>query len=360
MLRTIAIAITVAALLPSSSLHAQWLNDPTPGIPRLADNKPNLAAPVPRTADNKPDFSGVWLAPLHPGYLVNIGADLEQADVQPNAAKLFNERLNNLGKDDPSTIGCMPLGPRHITGGGLGFRAKIIQTAAVIVILYEDLANRQIYMDGRQLPKQPIASFMGYSVGHWEGDELVVESRGFKDTTWLDYGGHPHSEALHIIERYRRIDFGHMHREVTVMDPETFTKPITIAAEMTLTPDTELLEYVCAETPRERFHLVGRTTKEKNVKVAPEILAKYVGVYDFQDANAFGIRTVNVKLSSGQLFVDFNGKGKVPLVPMSQTMFSPRLLGTYEFVMDDHGVVTHLLTHGVESTSKAIRRPDGR
>lgn len=356
-IRTIKIAVAVASLL-GAPVHAQWLNERTPGIPRSADGSANLAAPTPRTSDGKPDFSGLWLAPFHPGYLINLSADLAPADIQPWAARSFTERLNDLGKDDPGTIGCQPLGPRHITGGGPASRAKIIQSPTLIVVLYEDLAYRQIFMDGRKLPRNPHASFMGYSVGRWEGEELVVESAGFKDTTWLDFGGHPHTESLHITERYRRIDFGHIRRQITVTDPKTFSKPIMVASDMTLTPDTELLEYVCTETPRERFHLVGRTPEEQNVRIAPATLAKYVGVYDFEEVATFGIRTLDVSLSGSQLSVDFNGKGKVPLVPLSETMFSPRLLGTYEFVADERGTVTHLLAHGVESTSKAVRRRD--
>jgi hypothetical protein len=352
-------ATTLWALMLSTTSVAQWLSEPAQGIPRLASGQPNLKAPAPRTADGKPDLSGLWLVPLHPGYVINLAADLDTADVEPRAAQVFTQRMNDLGKDDPGTIGCMPLGPRHITGGGLASRAKFVQTPGLIVVLYEDLVHRQIFMDGRKLPKDPFASFMGYSIGHWEGDELVVESVGFKDVTWLDFGGHPHTEQLRMTERYRRTDFGHMRREITVVDPGMFRKPIVVAGEMTLTPDTELLEYVCAETPRERFSLVGRTAKEQQVRVAPEILAKYVGLYDFEGPNTFGIRTLNVTRAGDQLSVDFNGKGRVPLVPMSETTFSPRLLGTYEFVMDDNGVVTHLLVHGVEFTSRANRRRDG-
>lgn len=97
-------------------------------------------------------------------------------------------------------------------------------------------------MDGRQLERNPSAGFMGYSVGRWEGDERVVESNGFKDTTWLDFGGNPHSESLRIVERYRRTDFGHVRREITLTDPEAFKKPITVMSDLVLNPDTELLE----------------------------------------------------------------------------------------------------------------------
>jgi hypothetical protein len=349
--------VAAAALLFSTSLCAQWLNEPTRGIPRTSDGKPDLAAPAPRTADGHPDFTGLWQMPFHPGYVINVAADLDPADVKPWAAQAFDARLDNLGKDDPGTIGCQPLGPRHITGGGLVRLAKIVQTPAEIIVLFEDLNYRQIYLDGRVLPKNPNSSFMGYSVGHWEGEELLVESFGFKDTTWLDFGGHPHSEALRVTERYRRTDLGHIKRQVTLSDRQAYAKPITVDSDMTLNADTELLEYVCAETPRERFGLVGRSEAEKKVHVAPEVLQKYVGNYDFAGSSPpFGIRTITVSRSGGQLFIDFNGKGRTPLVALSQNMFSPRLLGTYEFVTDASGAVSHVLVHGVESTEQAVRR----
>ncbi|HKS57228.1 MAG TPA: hypothetical protein VJS12_18175 [Steroidobacteraceae bacterium] len=353
------LCLAATALLFSLPLYAQWLSEPTRGIPRTPEGKADLSAPAPRTAEGHPDFTGLWLAPFHPGYVINVATDLDPADVQPWAAKVFNERLDNLGKDDPGTIGCQPLGPRHITGGALVRMSKIVQTPAVIVVMYEDLNYRQIFLDGRALPKNPSPSFMGYSIGRWEGDELVVESTGFKDTTWLDFGGHPHSEQLRITERYRRTDFGHIRRQITLSDPEAFTKPIVVGSDMTLNPDTELLEYVCAETPRERFHLVGRSEAEKKVRVPVATLDKYVGDYDFAGNNTFGIRTATVTRSGAQLFIDFNGKGRTPLVPLSQNMFSPRLLGTYEFVSDEHGVVTHIMVHGVESSEKAVRRRKG-
>jgi hypothetical protein len=353
-MRTIVIAM--AAMLCGAPLSAQWLSEPTRGVPRLPDGRPNLSAPAPRTPDGKPDFSGLWLTPLHPGYVGNIAADLDPADVQPAAARIFDERMGDFGKDDPSTIGCLPFGPRHITGGGLLGRAKIVQTPALIVVLHEDLAYRQIFMDGRQLEPDPHPSFMGYSVGRWEGDVLVVESFGFNDRTWLDFGGHPHSPSLRITERYRRPDFGHVRREITVSDPQTFSKPIRIEAEMVFSADTELAEYVCAETPRDRFELTGRTAVEHAIEVAPELLARYAGVYDIADANAFGVRTLTVSVLNGRLVVDFNGKGRMPMVPLSQTVFTPRMLGTYEFVADARGVVTHILVSGVEGTVRAVRR----
>ena len=121
---------------------------------------------------------------------------------------------------------------------------------------------------------------MGYSVGHWEGETLVVESAGFNDRTWLDFAGHPHSESLRMTERFHRRDFGHLDVQVTLQDPGVYAKPWTVSAGGTLAADTELLEYVCAENEKDRSHLVGRTTEEKTVTVAPQVLAKYVGVYE--------------------------------------------------------------------------------
>lgn len=351
------IAVTVAALAFSAAAHAQWINERTPNIPRLADGKPNLTAPAPRTADGKPDFSGLWIATPDPAYLMNIAADLQPTDVQPWAQQQATERMNAYGKDDPAAIGCQPFGPRHIFGTMLNeaSRTKIVQTPGLILVLHEDLAYRQIFMDGRKLPKVTNPSFMGFSAGRWEGEELVVESEGFNDATWLDFGGHPHTQALHITERYRRVDFGHIQRRITLTDAKVFSKPITIASDLNLAPDTELLEYVCAETPPERNSFSGPA---QPVHVAPEILAKYVGEYAFEGANPFRYRTMTISLVDGQLYADFNGKGHVLMAPISDTMFSPRLLGTFEFVTDASGAVTHVMAHSIAASFKIVRRRD--
>jgi hypothetical protein len=148
-------------------LPAQWLNQPTPGIPRTPDGQPNLSAPSLKTPDGKPDLSGLWRLGVEIGVGANITTDLPSADIQPWVAALSRRRLEDFGKDDPEITGCMPGGPRHITRAGL---AKIIQTPELIAFLYEDLAFRQIFLDGRQLPQDPNPNWMGYSVGHWEGD----------------------------------------------------------------------------------------------------------------------------------------------------------------------------------------------
>lgn len=211
----------ILVLAVSLPLTAQWLHQPTVGIPRTPDGKPNLKAPAPRTAGNKPDLSGLWQK--RPGkYGNDIAADLTRGDVQPWAEALYQKHKEDLGKDSMSML-CVPWGPRFSTS----FLSKIVQTPGSILILQDDLSYRQIFMDGRELPKDPSPSFMGYSAGRWEGDALVVESIGFNDRTWLDGGGHPHTEALHLTERFRRTDFGHMSVELTLDDPKAYAKPWT-------------------------------------------------------------------------------------------------------------------------------------
>jgi hypothetical protein len=346
--------IALAALtLPSL---AQWLSQPTAGIPRTADGKANLAAPAPRM-DGKPDLSGLWRLGVEVGISANITAGMAPGDIQPWANALSRQRLEDFGKDDPEITGCKPGGPRHITHGGL---TKIVQTPGLIAMLYEDLSYRQIFLDGRQLPADPNPNWMGYSVGHWEGNILMVESAGFNDRTWLDFAGHPHTEALKITERYRRRDFGHLDLQVTLEDPAAYAKPLTVSAGGTLAADTELIEYVCAENEKDRPHLVGRTAEEKKVTFAPEILAKYVGIYEVRSPNQFDARAprnvFNITLSDGELFIDLQGKGNVPMIPLSETLFSPRLLGTYEFVKDEKGDVAYMLVHSAEEVLKAVRR----
>src|SRR5229473_4156045 len=277
---TIVIALT-AFVTP---LAAQWAQYRTPGIPRTADGQPNLAAPAPRTADGKPDLSGLWDM-IGDGAVGNVAVrkpgDLKPADIQPWAQALVQQRAENFGIENPH-YKCLPDGPNYSTGGGT---KRILQTPAMIVILQEDLTYRQIHMDGRALETDPNPSWMGYSVGHWEGETLVVESNGFNDRTWLDRNGHPHTEALRITERYRRKDFGHLEFKETLEDSAVYAKPWTVAINAQLVPDTELLEAVCNESTAGHEHWVGKASDDKvtEVKVAPAVLAKYAGTYREQD-----------------------------------------------------------------------------
>ncbi len=336
---------------------AQWLKYPTPGMPRTAEGKPNLAAPAPRTADGKTDLSGLWMLNAGPGHLANIAADLKPGEIQPWAEALYKQRLGDLGKDDPWTVECLPAGPRAILMGGNG-PARMIQTPSMLAVLYDDLSYRQIFLDGRALPADPNPSWMGYSVGRWEGDTLVVESTGFNERSWLDMGGHPHTESLRTTERFRRTTFGHIDVQVTYNDPKAYDRPWTTSFGVALAPDTEMLEYVCNENEKDRPHLIGRTAAEKKVTVSREILSKYVGVYEtvVSTGTAMIARTFNVTLSGDQLMIEIGGAGKLPLIPLSETTFSPRLLGTYEFVKDHRGVVTHLVAYSTEGDVKAVRK----
>ena len=269
-------------LAGATCANAQWLDHPDPRTPRMRDGKPNLSAPAPRASNGKPDLSGVWQAQgsqagealrvvgevrgsadlVDPGvdlqsvskYLLNILADFkpEEEPMRPEAAALFRQRSQTGGKDIP-TSHCLP--------GGVPFSTlitpfKMVQTPVEIVILLEDNnPPRQIYTDGRKLPASPEPSWMGYSVGKWQGDTLVVDTIGFNDRTWLDAFGHPRSESMHIVERFRRSNFGHMDIELTIDDSKMYTRPFTVKFPARLLPDTDTLESVCAENERDRSHL---------------------------------------------------------------------------------------------------------
>ena len=147
---------------------------------------------------------------------------------------------------------CLPLGVAATTSP---FReSRFVQTPTFIAMLNDDLTHRQIFMDGRQLEKDPNPSWMGYSVGRWDGDTLVVESNGFTERSWLDWDGHPHTESLRMTERYRRRDFGHMELQVTLEDPKVYAKPWTITIPMELVVDLEMLEFVCTENEKDSEH----------------------------------------------------------------------------------------------------------
>ena len=264
----------------SIGVHAQWLNYPTPGTPRTRDGKPNLTAPAPRAANGKPDLSGVWH--VHPAsvaemkrlfgddvtvtdvpgmeidtiskYALNILVDYkaDEAPMRPETAEIFRRHAAG---GDPLGL-CLPLGI-PITGL-VSEPTKIVQSPRMIVILYEsDGTHRQIYTDGRALPKeiaQP--AWLGYSAGKWAGETLVVESTGFNDKTWLDLIGHPHSEALRITERYHRRDFGHLDVEMTFDDPKMYTKPFTIKFTEDLWADSDIFENICNENEKDTVHSV--------------------------------------------------------------------------------------------------------
>ena len=314
--------VTVALTAP---IAAQWLNQPTPGIPRTPDGKPNLAAPAPRASDGKPDLSGLWNK-VSPKYSRNVAADLKPEDIQPWARALVEQRREDLGKDYMN-VKCVPLGPGYaISADSTGAeQMKIVQTPGLILILNPDLTYRQIFLDGRALESAPNPDWMGYSVGRWDGDTLVVESFGFNDRTWLDHDGHPHTERLRLTERYRRRNFGNLDVEVTFSDPGAYTRPWTVDVRAELAPDTEMIEWVCTESNQHVERWIGTASDERKneVHVAPEILAKYVGTYVEQPPFWRAIaRVVEITVVDGKLLADMDGRGKVPLIASSDSEFS--------------------------------------
>jgi hypothetical protein len=247
------IGIGVAASWLCLPLAAQWISYPTPNIPRTADGKPNLAAPAPKMADGTPDLSGVWehLNSRSTAYYLN-GIEIPW---QPSALALFKQRIEDNQKDNPESR-CLPRGLPKADAFDLH---KIVQMPGLVLILYEyQTTFRQIFTDGRKLPKDPNPAWMGYSVGHWEGDTLVVESNGFNGKAWLSGQGNPITDALRLTERMRRRDFGHMDIQLTIDDPKAYTKPWTAELHPQLIPDTELMEFVCNENERDVRHLVGK------------------------------------------------------------------------------------------------------
>ena len=223
---------------------AQWLSVPLPATPRTPDGKPNLNAAAPRTADGKPDLSGIWRADS-PRWNENLAPQGTDAPMLPAQAELYQHRVQTQGWDRPETY-CMPHGvPDAMTVPGLPF--KILQMPGVTVLLFEEFHKyRQVHTDGRKLPVDPDPAWYGYSIGRWQGDTFVVETAGFKEGSWLDNSGHPHTDALRTTERLRRVNFGHMEVEVTIDDAKAYSQPWkSDTMRFTLMPDTELLEHLC-------------------------------------------------------------------------------------------------------------------
>jgi hypothetical protein len=254
--RRVASAVIAFVLLPTV-LHAQWLNHPTPGTPRLPDGRPNLAALAPRAPDGRPDLSGIWAAEcaiygrdscFTRSLFFNLAKDLNPDDVQMTAwaSQVQEQREKRNHVDDPYGY-CLPPGTPRINFAGGPFR--ILHTPRVTALLYETLVGmifRQVFTDGRPLPDVTEPTWLGYSVGRWDG---------FRDGGWLDtLKGRPHSDALRVTERFRRIDFGRMELMVTIDDPKAFTKPWTVTAPLSLLPDTELVEAFCDGHDRTMTH----------------------------------------------------------------------------------------------------------
>lgn len=282
-MRTLLMIAFVGLLTTARTAQAQWLNYPDPRIPRTADGKPILTAPAPRTADGKPDLSGVWHVQSEPleikrqrlgpeyGRISTIGMeptttsmyafdvllDYKPGEIvmAPEAEALYQRRRT--GQEFSPVTHCLPAGlPR---AGLLSLVFKIVQTPGLTILMHEvDGYPRQIYTDGRALPKEfAFPSWLGYSVGRWEGDTFVVDTAGFNDKSWLDGRGHPHTEEMRIREKYRRRDVGHLEVEATIEDPKYYSKPFSFKVTHLLEVDSDIAEYICNEGEKDLAHMMS-------------------------------------------------------------------------------------------------------
>jgi hypothetical protein len=265
--------LLIAVVAAPSYVHAQWAIYRDPAIPRARDGKPNLSVPAPRV-NGKPDLSGIWEAEsapvkeieqfLLPGGINGLGEDLPskyffnffadvpmgQEPLQPAARAMYEKMAQS--SQPPPTLCPLPTLPLESL---IPTPYKIVQTPRIMMMLYEDNSLfRQIFSDGRKLPADPQPSWLGYSVGKWVGDSFVVETVGFNDKGPLDVMGHPRSESLHLTETFRRRDFGNLEVQITIDDPKTYTKPVTIRVNNRLKADTELLENFCSEHEKDLIH----------------------------------------------------------------------------------------------------------
>jgi len=334
----------LAAILSVMSvpLMAQWPKKLNSAFPRTADGKPDLSAPAPRSADGKPDLTGVWLVRNGNFYLT---WGLKPEDMRPWAAALYKQREADFRRDSDG-IACLPAGPKAAIGVG-PFPIKIVQTPGLTVILHEyETMFRQIFTDGRSLPENANPTWMGYSVGRWEGDTLVVTTAGYNDRSTIDLAGHPHTEALRMTERFHRRDIGHLDVQITFDDPQAYTRPWTLPMEFALVPEDDLLEYVC-ENERDARHLVGKSGEE--FPLSADQLARYAGAY--QTATR---PVATVSLEEGRLMVAEGQSGKIPLVAHAENVFT--MEGTeIEFLKDEKNAVIAMIEHWVEGDRKYLR-----
>jgi len=221
-------------------------DDPATDLASKRRKLRKVSGRVPRTSNGKPDLSGVWFG--------NDDLFPEEPSALPWAAKIAGERIASELKDHPYGK-CLP--SASILYSGPFFR-KFVQTAGLLVILTEDdvVQFRQVYLDGRGHPPDPNPTWTGHAVGKWERDTLVVDLVGFNDQSWL--GPFPHTDKLHIIQRYHRTDFGHMEVDLAIEDSDTFTKPWHVHMIWNYAPSEDLMEFVCTENNKDVTHMVGK------------------------------------------------------------------------------------------------------
>ena len=337
-MQTLAIigALTISTSVCFAAPHAQWLNYKTPGVPRLPNGEVDISAPAPRSATGKPDLTGVWRAE---------GLTQDSAKLQPWSEAVARNRMEDLRRDSPEAL-CLP-GP--IANMGVG---KIVQTPGLLLMLYGGTLYREIFLDGRELPKDPNPNWMGYSVGRWDGDTLTVETRGFNSRTWLRGDGVPGSEQLQITERVRRVDFGHLEVRATYVDPSVLLAPWHVTAKFVL-DDVQPLEYVCNENERDRVHMVGTASDLRRVQLDPKLLADYVGAYEYR--NPAGIAHVyKFAVSGGQLSLS-DGPSTFRLTTLSEASFATENGVRFDFFRDARGAISYVMALTFDGDIKATR-----
>ena len=257
MVRIGLVAAAITLIVPSTA-RAQWDPFPWKNMPRTPDGKIDMKAPPRRMADGHVDLSGFWMPNDNVRHLLNLASDMkpEEIPLTPWAKNIYQERIDTNGKDHPG-VRCLPSGipeKENIPDG-----LKVVHTPDLLVFLYESRTiYRQVFTDGRSLPKDAEPTWMGYSVGHWEGDTLVIETIGQNGKTWLDMRGLPVTEALRVIERFSRPNIGTINIDVTIDDPMAYTKPWNVKLSWKLIPDTELIESICEENSKDLPHMVGK------------------------------------------------------------------------------------------------------
>jgi hypothetical protein len=332
----------------SPSVSGQWFDWQSPLVPRTADGRRDLAAPVPRTAAGGVDLAGLWVPEEARGSL------FDESKIRGWALDAMAEAQRRFYADDPR-FHCLPSGPSsYPAGASVDGTRRILQHPEIIAILNPDMTYRQIFMDGRELEPEPLLStWMGYSVGRWEGDTLVVESNGYNDRTWLTREGLPHTDQLRITERYTRLDYGRMELEITYVDPGTFTEPVQAIVDLTLRPDGAMLEVICNESETGQRHYSGDLdhAEEREVEVPEAILERYVGTY--QGIWLGSLVTAVVTLEDGELYVtrtprysDTGGNTDSDtsrLIPQSDTAFDSSLGLGWVFEADGDDEATRVL-----------------
>ncbi len=249
-LAPVLLAVALSAALPA---FAQW-DVKTPNIPRLADGSPDLDAPVPHLPDGRVDLSGIWTQNPTRVRDMAAGAPAGTIQMRPWAEELYSVRASGAVSHLEPDANCLPQGTPKINTAPAPW--KLIQYPDRVVILYEAFTQwRQIFLDGRPLPKDPNPTWFGYSVGHWEGDDLVVETTGFNGRVWLDQLGHPSTEQMHVTERFHRKNFGNLDIEVTIDDPVAYKQPFTVVQPFRYEADTELIEFICSENEQDIKHM---------------------------------------------------------------------------------------------------------